>query len=369
MSPNILAQTNDLILTYIPARYLRDISIFVTTTVITANMPESFRRSARITTGLCCFAIVINCWLIPGLCLALGGWLLAVEFPAALNRKYPQGKTSNAYIWDYVKRAIILACVSLCYFTRTGFFLAIIAQIFGVFIPDAIVRKREWQADKLLKTTEDMNNSRLKVEATRKMFARVDAVEFPNKPKALAKMDRWLGILGTGAAGVFLAGIMLTLLYGSGTLGYTAAKAWMFQRSEQTWPSTQATIISDELRSSTSREGRVTWSSYWTYSYEVDGTPYVAKSIDVPTGYDAKWFDERGSAVSDGLSRPPGSQTTTYYDPAAPRRSVLDKRTAYGGDQVVLGIAVAMLALAGLFGFLTGVVLKAAQAQWRSVPS
>jgi len=342
--------------------------MFVMTTVVAANMPPSYRRSTRITMGLFCFTITINYWLIPGLCLALGGWLLAVELPAIINRKYPQGKTSNAYIWDYAKRAIILACMSLCYFTRTGFFLAIVGQIFGVFIPDAIVRKREWQADKLLKTTEEMNNSRLKVEAPRKMFAPVDLVEFPNKPKALAKADRWLGLLGTGTAAVFLGGLMVTLLYGGATLGYSGAKALIFQRSEQAWPSTQATIISDELRSSTSSKGKVTWSPYWTYSYEVNGTRYFGKSIDVPAGYNAKWFDERVDAVSDGLSRPPGYQTTTYYDPAAPRRSLLDKRTAYGGNQVIIGIAIGMLALAALLGFFSVSLLKVMRAQWLSVP-
>ena len=337
--------------------------------VVSAGMPSSYRRASRITTGILCFTITTYYWLIPGLCLACGGWLMAIELPAAIDRKYPQGKISNAYIWNYVKGVIILICLSLCYFTRTGFFLAIIGQIFGIFIPDAIVRKREWQADKLLKTTEEMNNSRLKVGVPGKMFSPVDLVEFPNKPKALVKADRWLGIVVTGIVAVFLGSLTLKLLYEGTTLGYSGTKVLMLQASEQTWPSTQATIISDELRSSTGSKGKVSWSTYWTYSYEVNGTRYFGKSIDVPAGYDAKWFDERADAVNDGLSRPPRSQTMIYYDPAAPRRSVLDKRTARGGEQVTIGFAIGMLALAALLGFFFVSLLKIIRVQWQPVPS
>jgi hypothetical protein len=124
-----------------------------------------------------------------------------------------------------------------------------------------------------------------------------------------------------------------------------AVRAMQLKSAEQAWPSAEASITGSTVRESHSKSG-VRWSPVWTYVYTVEGRSYTSNSIAVANGYDANWYDDRASAERDAASRSIGSQVNAYYDPAAPERSVLDRRTSTEGDWMSLGVSILLAIVA-----------------------
>ena len=124
-----------------------------------------------------------------------------------------------------------------------------------------------------------------------------------------------------------------------------ALRGMQLKSAEQAWPSAEASITGSAIRESRSKSG-VRWSPVWTYTYTVEGRSYTSNSIAVENGYDANWHDDRTSAEQDAATRSVGSHANAYYDPAAPERSVLDRRTSTEGYWMSLGVSVLLIIVA-----------------------
>lgn len=146
-----------------------------------------------------------------------------------------------------------------------------------------------------------------------------------------------------------LGSIVIFLVLIAGWLGYAASAVQRWQNVEQTWSTTEGVVRAWAIRSSVDgRSGRVTWSPYWTYSFTANGQQFASSSIEIPSGYNAHWYDSSAAAEADALSRPVGSIVPVYYDPERPHHSVLDRRTSDAGERVVWGLCVLLLGVAVL---------------------
>ncbi|WP_408203594.1 DUF3592 domain-containing protein [Paraburkholderia sediminicola] len=95
--------------------------------------------------------------------------------------------------------------------------------------------------------------------------------------------------------------------------------------AEKTWPSVEGTIQTVQIKSRVTG-GHTIWYPVWSYSYFIDGNPYLAGSRDLPGGYQPTGYDSERDATANATSRPMGAKVTVYYDPVAHQRSVLDRR-------------------------------------------
>ena len=156
-----------------------------------------------------------------------------------------------------------------------------------------------------------------------------------NKPKKLSVI-----------AVVFFGGVIVAFTFIGGKLLYETAYLRKLENAESNWPTVDATIVADSVQSSTSKGGRVTWSPLWTYSYAIEGRTYLSQSNAVPGGFDARWYPSKQIAEQDLASRAIGDNVLAYYDPADPRRSVLDRRTPSIVELILLGLSVLCFAFA-----------------------
>lgn len=114
-------------------------------------------------------------------------------------------------------------------------------------------------------------------------------------------------------------------------------------RDEQHWPTTNATILGNALRSIQPAHGGQTWSPEWAYIYSTDGRTYRGRSMALTGGFDAHWYLRKSDAVLAAQSRPDSSIVAVYFDPADPSRSVLVRRTRHSTEDVLLMISVVLM--------------------------
>lgn len=126
---------------------------------------------------------------------------------------------------------------------------------------------------------------------------------------------------------------------------YHAVLEMRLKTAEQSWPTADATITGSALRPSKGKGGP-SWSPTWTYTYVVGSRTYVSESTALQHGYDSNWYDDKAAAERAAASRSAGSHVSAYYDPAAPERSVLDRRTSNDGQWTTLVLSLFLLAAA-----------------------
>jgi hypothetical protein len=105
-----------------------------------------------------------------------------------------------------------------------------------------------------------------------------------NKPKKLGAF-----------AVIFFGGVIVALTFIGGKMLYETAYLRQLENAESDWPTVDATIVADSVRSSTSTGGHVTWWPLWTYSYVLEGRTYLSQSNAVPAGFYARSY--RGGPV------------------------------------------------------------------------
>ncbi len=121
------------------------------------------------------------------------------------------------------------------------------------------------------------------------------------------------GCLLAGFFGVFAAagGAAFYFLTWRPIAGLVAAQGWV---------ETECAITSSRVDESRSSEG-TTYRVDVRYTYEVDWQTYEGDRYDFSVGY-SSGYDGKARVVA---AHPPGSETACYYDPEAPRRSVIDR--------------------------------------------
>jgi hypothetical protein len=150
---------------------------------------------------------------------------------------------------------------------------------------------------------------------------------------------------------IWLGLIVLVLTFFGGLVLYNITNIRHFEITEQTWPATNATIVSSSVVSTFNKSGNMTWAPSWTYSYTIDGRSYSANNGSIAGAYDTHWYSRKELAEQATSSRPDGSTVVTYYDPGNPQKSVLDRRTPDGSKGILAGIASAVFGLDGLIIF------------------
>lgn len=161
---------------------------------------------------------------------------------------------------------------------------------------------------------------------------------------AMAKIFKPISVM-------WLSLIVLVLTFLGGLVLYDIANIRHFEISEQTWPSTNATVVSSSVVSIFNKNGNMAWTPSWTYSYTIDGRSYSAKNVSMAGAYDAHWYSQKELAEHATSSRPDGSTVVAYYDPSNPQKSVLDRRTPGGTKGILASLASVVLGLDGLIIF------------------
>lgn len=147
--------------------------------------------------------------------------------------------------------------------------------------------------------------------------------------------------------------LALLALLVAGVLGFTGwpvAVRLHAMAAEVSWPETDATILSMQPISRRLKYGQKQWTPSWTYSYVVDGRPYIGKSTGIPYGYHVNWYQFETTAEREGLERPVGDTVKAYYDPHEPTRTTLDRATFEMEDAIKAGIFI--LVIAYMFDFV-----------------
>jgi hypothetical protein len=98
------------------------------------------------------------------------------------------------------------------------------------------------------------------------------------------------------------------------------------------WPSTTGQIVEAEVRevrsrSTSSTPGSISYMPLVTYEYEVGGE--VLRSAQITFGA-GKTFRDRAAAELELSRYPVGCRLPVYYDPARPRRAVLQQGSSSG---------------------------------------
>ncbi|MCP2091952.1 UNVERIFIED_ORG: undecaprenyl pyrophosphate phosphatase UppP [Paraburkholderia sediminicola] len=149
----------------------------------------------------------------------------------------------------------------------------------------------------------------------------------------------------TMLAVVYVLAIAIYVAYLGGQLFHTVIHSRQLAQDEQRWLMTNATIVSNSLRSMQHKNGDQTWSPVWTYTYSVGGHMYRSQSMALASGFSSRWYLSRDEATLNAQLRSDGSVVAVYYDPADPSRSVLDRRTigSGNGDGVILTLSVVLM--------------------------
>lgn len=98
-------------------------------------------------------------------------------------------------------------------------------------------------------------------------------------------------------------------------------------RAQQAWPSVIGKVLTVQVESDTSKAGHIYWYPVWSYSYIVGDNSYASGSRDLKGRFALVDFPSRNDANAIASQRPVGAEVTVYYDPSAPQRSLLDRRT------------------------------------------
>ena len=312
--------------------------------------PNARRMSWRFPMLIMCAMVVVELRSIPGICIAIGAWILAVEAPAAIDRRYPRQKISRAYIWAYARHIIGVLCAVLMLLGPAAVCLAMAGLVFGILIPDALVRRRECleaaAQEALYTSTGLLQRQGLAAPAP---DAESGLVKYTNKPKALIVLDRWMFDIWSLFCVVLFIGMAVLSLYFGCYLGYGQLSASELARQELSWPATEAVITSNRVVAQTSRQEPTQWSAQWMYSYSVNGQVYQA-STTAAAQRPVEWFGTRDAALQEAARRPPGYRLPSYYDPAAPQRAVLDKRPVRTTNALI----VVLVGFAAAFGVFCG---------------
>lgn len=109
--------------------------------------------------------------------------------------------------------------------------------------------------------------------------------------------------------------------------------------AQQNWPSANGKVLTAHVEPATSKAGRIYWHPVWSYSYIVGGNSYTSGSRDLKGRFALVDFPTRNDANAIASQRPAGAEVRVYYDPFAPQRSVLDRRTWTAVDWIAMLVA------------------------------
>lgn len=156
----------------------------------------------------------------------------------------------------------------------------------------------------------------------------------------------------------------VTMFFFGIRLVYVVAHSAYLARIEQTWPSTEATILKAEVRSTAQKNGLLIWAPVWTYVYSVGGRRFVAASTAIAGGYSINWYRSENLAQEMAKSRPIGQSVITFYDPDNPQQSVLDRGTSNTGINALLLAISTLMLIAG--GWIPAKIVTAQYRRYRS---
>lgn len=149
---------------------------------------------------------------------------------------------------------------------------------------------------------------------------------------------------GCSALGLFLFG-MFTLVGAAGS--YLLLIGPLLQiNAARSWPSTQCTVISSEVRHHASdSDSGTTYSVQILYSYVVAGVEFRSDRYNFMSGSSSGYEGKR--AIVD--AHPPGSSFLCFYDPDKPEHSVIDRGVSW---MLAFGLVPLPFLLVGLAGFV-----------------
>jgi len=171
------------------------------------------------------------------------------------------------------------------------------------------------------------------------------------------------------------------LVYGSifAVVGYfivahLAMAPYHLGQESKSWPTVQGRIIHSAMASSTSPQGKTTYSPDIQFTYQVNGRDYQSNQVGVEPGPGASSSSDP-SAASEIVARyPVGTVVTVYYKPSKPALGVLQPGVSKvtwwlleaGGFFIFIG---ACFVLAGLIRTFFGVgVLSLLKFSWLTKP-
>jgi hypothetical protein len=136
-------------------------------------------------------------------------------------------------------------------------------------------------------------------------------------------------------------GFSLALIVAGGIFAFlalnmivTSIRMWVLAQASKSWPATEGSVITAQVRPSGVR--RVRFVPYVRYGYSVEGRYHVGNRIC----FESAQTYERDEAEKITASYPEGSPVNVYYDPARPAQSTLEQRHVGVLTGLVLGALV-----------------------------
>jgi len=169
------------------------------------------------------------------------------------------------------------------------------------------------------------------------------------------------------------------LVYGSipAVMGYfivahMAMGGYHMGQASKSWPTVQGKVIHSAVASSTSSQGKTSYSANIQFTYRVDGRDYKSSQINVELGPGASYSSDSSGPYKTVNRYPVGKVVTVYYNSARPSMGVLQPGVStvtwliigIGGFFIFIGAWIALSGITrtlfgiGMFGVLTFAWLK-----------